>query len=232
MSYYAYVSLQSSPPVAFAVPTGNFGNIFAGLAVREMGLPIDRFVLATNENDILARFFQTGVYRRGEVRYTLSPSMDIQVASNLERFIHLRCGGDAARVRTFLADFQRTGEADLPGLPDPSIASVAVDNAETEATIRSVHERHGYVVDPHTAVGIAAARRIADSARPICMAAAHPAKFPDAVRAATGTAVRHPCLDALDAATERRTVLPPREDAVRAYVEGACAAGATGSVAR
>ncbi len=219
MSYYAYVALRADSPVTFAVPTGNFGNIFAGLAVREMGLPIDRFVLATNENDILARFFQTGVYRRGAVRYTLSPSMDIQVASNLERFIHLRCGGDAERVKRFLADFQRTGEATLGGLPDASIAALAVDNAWTKATIRSIHERHGYVVDPHTAVGIAAARRMPDCPRPICMAAAHPAKFPDAVEAATGTAVRHPRLDALRGAPERRTVLPPNDDAVRAHVE-------------
>ena len=86
MSYYAYASVQSPQPPTFAVPTGNFGNIFAGLAARQMGLPVERFVLATNDNDILARFFQTGVYRRGPVHHTISPSMDIQIASNFERF--------------------------------------------------------------------------------------------------------------------------------------------------
>lgn len=226
MSYYVHAALRADGPATFSVPTGNFGNIFAGLAVREMGVPISRFVLATNDNDILARFFQTGRYRRGPVRYTVSPSMDIQVASNFERFLHLRFGGDAERVRAFMAEFARHGEASLnDGAPiDPGIVAVAVGTAETVATIRDVHRRHGYVVDPHTAVGIAGARKMSrGEGPPICMAAAHPAKFPESVRKALGPAAgadvaQHSALDRLDAASARRTVLPADREAVMAYV--------------
>ena len=153
MSYYVYAGLRCDGPVVFSVPTGNFGNIFAGIAVRAMGLPIERFVLATNDNDILAQFFQTGVYRRGAVRRTISPSMDIQVASNFERFVYLRFGRDAERVRAFMADFARHDEASLDdGMPvDEGIVSAAVDTRQTVATIRDVHAHHGYVADPHTA---------------------------------------------------------------------------------
>ena len=221
MSYYVYACLQSDGPTTFAVPTGNFGNIFAGIAVREMGVPIDRFVLATNENDILARFFRTGVYRRGPVRYTLSPSMDIQIASNFERFLYLRFGRDTDRVKSFMATFAETGEASLnDGIPDPGIMPVAVDNAATKATIRDVYQRTGYIVDPHTAVGIAAARAAANGAVPICLAAAHPAKFPESVDEVIGKPLaRHPTLDALDASKARRTVLPPDLDTVIRYVQ-------------
>ena len=223
MCYYVYAALRTSGPVAFAVPTGNFGNIFAGIAVREMGVPISRFVLATNDNDILARFFRTGVYRRGAVHRTLSPSMDIQVASNFERFLHLRFDRDPERVRAFMADFARDGVASLDdGKPmDEGIAAVAVDTRETLATMRRVYDRHGYLVDPHTAVGIAGAHRQRPAATTICMAAAHPAKFPEAVREAIGDDVagaRHPALDRLDAARARRTVLPADLDAVREHV--------------
>ena len=234
MAYYVYASLQSTAPPLVAVPTGNFGNIFAGIAVREMGAPLDRFVLATNCNDILARFFQTGVYQRGTVRHTISPSMDIQVASNFERFLHLRLGGDSARVRAFMARFAETGEACLG--PDATaggrIAGIAIDEEETKATIRDVHRRFGYVADPHTAVGIAAARRALSSGgaaaggtSPICVATAHPAKFPDAVGDAIGAehAPRHAALDRLahgaeGAAPSRRAVLPASREAVAEYL--------------
>ena len=220
MSYYVYAALKSTEPPTFVVPTGNFGNIFAGLAVSEMGVSINRFVLATNENDILARFFQTGVYRRGPVRYTLSPSMDIQIASNFERFLYVRFRRDAERVRAFMADFAATGEASLgDGVPDERITAVAIDDAVTSRTIRDVYERDGYVVDPHTAVGIAAARHASNGAVPFCMAAAHPAKFPESVDAAIGKpTARHPTLDALGTARERRTVLPADKDAVADFV--------------
>ena len=172
MSYYVHVCLRSEGPAVFAVPTGNFGNIFAAIAVREMGVPIKRFVLATNENDILARFFQTGVYRRGQVHRTISPSMDIQVASNLERFLWLRFDRNPARVKRFMADFAKSGEASLgDGRPtDKGVDALAVDVSDTKAAMRDIHERYGYVADPHSAVGIEAARRAsrtADGTRPV-----------------------------------------------------------------
>ena len=228
MSYYIHTALRAGAAgdgAVFSVPTGNFGNIFAGIAVRAMGVPVHRFILATNENDILARFFRGGVYRRGQVRRTVSPSMDIQVASNFERFLYLRFGGDAARVRRFMADFAADGEAALDdGKPvDGGIVSAAVGTEETLATMRDVFAKHRRVVDPHTAVSIAAARRMADAegyTNPVCMAAAHPAKFPETVREALGDGehARHPTLDALRDMPTRRTVLPASHDAVMEYV--------------
>ena len=228
MSYYVHACLRSDGPAVFAVPTGNFGNIFAAIAVREMGVPIERFVLATNENDILARFFQTGVYRRGQVRQTISPSMDIQVASNLERFLWLRFGRDTERVKAFMAEFANTGEASIDdGKPvDRNVEAVAVDVTNTKAAMRDIHRRYGYVADPHSAIGIEAARNAVSKTpgktRPVCIGAAHPAKFPDAVVDAIGPcaaeAARHPALDRLDPATARRTVLPADPRAVKDYV--------------
>ena len=225
MSYYVYALLQVGGRAAFAVPTGNFGNIFSAMMVREMGVPIEKLVLATNENDILARFFQTGVYRRGPVRQTISPSMDIQVASNFERFLHWRLGRDPKRVTAFMRRFREAGEASLPDgqAADAGVVPVAVDTGQTLATIADVHQRHGYVVDPHTAVAVAAGRRLRQSSAPlICLAAAHPAKFPEAVAQALGDAVevRHPALDRLAASSSRRSELPVDLDAVKAYVGG------------
>ena len=228
MSYYVHVCLRTEGPAVFAVPTGNFGNIFAAFVVRGMGVPVGRFVLATNQNDILARFFKTGVYRRGEVHQTISPSMDIQVASNLERFLWLRFGRDSERVNRFMAEFSKSGEASVAdGRPvDESVDAVAVDETDTKTAMRDIHRRYGYVADPHSAVGIEAARRAASSApngtTPVCIATAHPAKFPDAVIEAIGReardAARHPRLDCLDAATARRTVLPADTEAVKNYI--------------
>ena len=228
MSYYVHVCLRAEEPAVFAVPTGNFGNIFAAIAVREMGVPVGRFVLATNENDILARFFRTGVYRRGVVHRTISPSMDIQVSSNLERFLWLRFDRDPERVKRFMAEFLKSGEAAIDdGKPvDAHVDGMAVNIADTKATMRDIHERYGYVPDPHTAVGIEAARLAASTSAngttPVCIATAHPAKFPEAVVEAIGPqareAVRHRSLDSLDAASARRTVLPADREAVMAYI--------------
>ena len=224
MAYYVHASLQSESPPMIAVPTGNFGNIFAGIAVWRMGVPIEQLVLATNDNDILVRLFQTGIYQRGPVSHTISPSMDIQVASNFERFLYLCYHGDAARVRTFMAQFAETDKARLEMRVDGGIVAIAIDEEETYAIIRDTHHRLGYVVDPHTAVGIAAARQ-ADSTKmdssdpPICIATAHPAKFPEAVRKATGGHVpRHPTLDGLDPSAARRTMLPANQETVAEYV--------------
>ncbi len=223
--YYVYATLALDDGgrrrVSFSVPTGNFGDIFAGYLALQMGLPIDRLICATNENDILAVFFNTGVYRRGRVHHTISPSMDIQVASNFERFLFLRMDRDSARLRAFMDLFSRTGEAGLTqGIPlDGHIVATAVTKAETLATIRDVYRRSGYVIDPHTAVGIAAAARVSVDSPVVCLATAHPAKFPESVDAAIGKPVaRHPSLDALRGAPARRTVLPASIDAVKDFI--------------
>ena len=187
--YYAYASLQLPGPVSFCVPTGNFGNIFAGYLARRMGFPIHRLILATNENDILSVFFRTGLYRRGRVHFTISPSMDIQVASNLERFLYYHLDENAAALQSFMDDFDRTGEARLPPPGDEVFLSTAVDTPNTMAAIRQVYRQTGYVADPHTAVGLAATRRIDLPGTIACLATAHPAKFPQAVDEAVGKQV-------------------------------------------
>ena len=223
--YYVYATLAldegGRKRVSFSVPTGNFGDIFAGYLALKMGLPIDRLICATNENDILSVFFNTGVYRRGRVHQTISPSMDIQVASNFERFLYLRMGRDSARLCAFMDSFAKYGEAKLEGaVPvDPNIVATAVDTRETMQTIADVYKRGGYVADPHTAVGIAASKRFRVEGPMVCLATAHPAKFPESVDSAIGKPLaRHPRLDLLEGAQTRRTVLPARVDAVRAFV--------------
>ena len=217
--YYAYASLQLPAPVSFCVPTGNFGNIFAGYLARRMGFPIHRLVLATNENDILSVFFRTGLYRRGQVHFTVSPSMDIQVASNLERFLYYHLGEDSTALLGFMEAFDRTGEARLAPPGDDVFLATAVDTPNTMAAIRQVYRETGYVADPHTAVGLAAARRIELPGTVACLATAHPAKFPEAVDEAIGQPVaRHPALESLKNRPSRRTAIPANIDAVKGLI--------------
>ena len=218
--YYAYASLQLPAPVSFCVPTGNFGNIFAGYLAKRMGFPIHRLILATNENDILSVFFRTGLYRRGQVQFTISPSMDIQVASNLERFLYYHLDEDPAALLAFMGAFDRTGEARLAPPGNEVFLATAVDTHNTMAAIRQVYRETGYVADPHTAVGLAAARRIDVDGTVACLATAHPAKFPKAVDEAVGQPIaRHPALDALMDKPSRRIVLPARIGAVKQLIE-------------
>jgi threonine synthase len=223
--YYVYAALAldegGRTRVSFSVPTGNFGDILAGYLALKMGLPIDRLICATNDNDILSVFFNTGVYRRGRVHQTISPSMDIQVASNFERFLFLRMDRDSDRLCAFMDSFGVSGEATLSvAAPlDDHIVATAVDTAETLATIAEVYRRCDYIVDPHTAVGIAAAKRFRTDGPMVCLATAHPAKFPESVDAAIGKPLaRHPLLDGLERAPSRRTVLPARPADVKAFV--------------
>ena len=218
--YYFRTALHFERPVTFSVPTGNFGDILAGYLARKMGAPIDKLILATNSNDILARFFATGVYSLGPVSRTISPSMDIQVASNFERFLYYRLGSPEA-LETFMTDFSTTGSARVEdgGPMDEAILPAAVSEGETVATIGDVYGREGYLLDPHTAVGVAAARRFQPSGPVVCLATAHPAKFPESVNAAVGRdAAHHPALDGLADLPERKTVLRPDVDAVKEFI--------------
>ncbi len=209
--------------VRVCVPTGNFGNVLAGWYARRMGAPVSQLILATNANDILARFFNTGLYALGNVHQTLSPSMDIQVASNFERYLYYRVGCDCRRLNALMAEFSRTGSLQVAperGGGPPEFLAGAGSEADTLATIREYHERHGYLLDPHTAVGVAVAERVAPPDQPVvCLATAHPAKFPTAIQQAVGRDVaRHPAIDALADLETRCTVLPNDEQAVREFI--------------
>lgn len=220
--YYAFAALKYDEPVTFSVPTGNFGNILSGILAKRMGVPIRRLVLGSNENDILTRFFASGEYRRGVVHQTLSPSMDIQVASNLERFIFLYLNGDAQRLTDFMERFTKNRHATLDqnGHVDATIHAERVNTEETLATIAQTWQRYGYLVDPHTAVGVAAANRVKDEGPIVSLATAHPAKFPQAVRQAVDKLLpSHPQLDALDEKDAKKVTLPADQSKVRAYLE-------------
>jgi threonine synthase len=183
--------------VAFSVPTGNFGNVFAGYGAQRMGTPISQFVVASNRNDILTQFLTTGTMTIGEVHPTSSPSMDIQVSSNLERLLFEIHGRDGAAIAELMARFRSEGTVSVDGgrldlLADHWSAS-RVDDERTAATIATVYAERGILLDPHTAVGLAAAFEVrADPSVPmVVLGTAHPAKFPAAVEAASGV---HPQL--------------------------------------
>lgn len=179
-------------PVSFVVPTGNFGDIFAGHAARMMGLPIERLVIATNENDILARALESGRYETRGVVATTSPSMDIQVSSNFERLLFEASGRDAARVRQWMEGLSQSGaftidEATLDDIRAGFEAGRS-DRQDTADMIAVLLARSGYLLDPHTATAMHVARqRKADAAPTVVLGTAHPAKFPEAVREACGT---------------------------------------------
>lgn len=199
--YYFYAWLRvtedTAEPVHFSVPTGNFGDIFAGYVAKRMGLPIGKLLLATNENNILTRFINEGDYSLGDVVPTVSPSMDIQIASNFERYLyHLFCDS-SDRVKKAFVDLKERGR--ILFTPDEMIqvradfCSTSVNQSATLDSIRNFHEATGYLLDPHTAVGVKAALDIlpVDSAR-VCLATAHPAKFSETVERALGKAVPAP----------------------------------------
>ncbi len=193
--YYFTAALQLGAPkakVAFSVPTGNFGDIFAGYVAARMGLPIEQLMIATNVNDILARTLASGRYQTGKVVATSSPSMDIQVSSNFERLLFEVADRDGAIVEGYMQALRDEGGFDLAPAHLAQIrqmfAAERVDQQQTADTIAAVHDRLGMILDPHTAVGLAAAEKMdlpKDVAR-VTLATAHPAKFPDAVQAACG----------------------------------------------
>jgi len=225
--YYFTAAVALGAPArktGFCVPTGNFGDAFAGYVAMKMGLPIERMVVATNSNDIVARAFSTGRYARGEVVATQSPAMDIQIASNFERLYFEAVGRDAAETARAFETFARTGAIDLPSQAFAQFGGLfrgeAVDEAETARTIRTTLEETGEVIDPHTAVGVAAAKRVERGSAPlVVLSTAHPAKFPEAVEAATGREpALHPRARGLFDREEKIDRLPADIDAVKAYV--------------
>ena len=217
---YYVAAAAACGPCEVAVPTGNFGNILAGWIARRSGAPIEGLVIGSNRNDILTRWAQTGSLVSEEVVSTLSPSMDIQVSSNHERLLFELLGRDGAATAELMGRFRALGSVEGPR--DPVFAAASLDDDATLAVIAGLHRRTGYLADPHTAVGIGAAeaRRRRPDLPMVCLATAHPAKFPDAVERATGTRPALPDgLAGLFERPERYDVLPADVAAVRRYVE-------------
>jgi threonine synthase len=180
-----------------------------------MGVPIQGFKVATNQNDILHRFFTTGEYRTGEVHASLAPSMDIQVASNFERFLYYALGREPAKVREVMAQLTTIGAYRFENLAQSTFNSSRASDADITGIIRRVHERHGYIVDPHTACAF---QELNPARVSVVLATAHPAKFPDAIRAAIGEAPTHPTLEALKSRPIVKHRLPAEAAAIRQFL--------------
>ncbi|MGJ8651944.1 MAG: threonine synthase [Opitutaceae bacterium] len=203
--------------VTFVVPTGNFGNVLAGWLVQRMGVPIKGFRVATNQNDILHRLFQTGTYTLDDVAPSLAPSMDIQVASNFERFLYYSEGCDAAKVREIMKTFKGTGEYIFEDFKAEGFSSSRTDDAEIAKIIERVYQEHSYVVDPHTACGFAPAE--GGGAGPeIVLSTAHPAKFPDTIVDAVGVDSTHPSLETLKLREVVKYSVEPTPEAIKAFM--------------
>jgi threonine synthase len=239
--YYVTAAVALGAPhrkVAFTVPTGNFGDVFAGYAARRMGLPIERLVVATNINDILARTLETGTYDVRDVVATASPSMDIQVSSNFERLMFEAYGRDARPVRAAMGSLAQSRRFALQPAALAEIrrtfAADRADEAATAAQIRTSLKEAGYLADPHTAVALAVAdKERGDPSVPmVVLSTAHPAKFPDAVAKACGVTPKLPdWLGDLMTRPENVTVLPADQGAVERFVLSHSRAARAGAAA-
>lgn len=221
--FYAWARVSdgdTSHKQVFSVPTGNFGDIFAGYVAARMGLPVERLILATNRNDILSRFVNTGVYRAREVHHTVSPSMDIQISSNFERYLYYLMDEQPGRVRALMEQMKSKGELSVSETQRAQVASLfhaeAVSEEQTLQQIATTYRQEGYILDPHTAVGVKAASGFPGA---VCLATAHPAKFGDAVKQAIGSeAPPPPSLRGLLEKETRCQLLAADTDAVKHFM--------------
>lgn len=200
--------------ITFVVPTGNFGNVLAGWLVQRMGVPIKGFRVAVNQNDILHRLFQSGRYELEAVAPSVAPSMDIQVASNFERFIYYAEGRDAAKVREIIRTFKSTGKYVFEHFDRESFSSSRSDDAQIAGIIKTVYAKYGYVVDPHTACGFTGASK----GKEIVLATAHPAKFPDTISGAIGQEPTHHSLETLKEREIVKHSVEPTPEAIKAFM--------------
>jgi threonine synthase len=227
---YFAATTKDSEQVSFAVPSGNFGNVYAGFVARQMGLPIKHLIVATNENTVLDEFFRTGRYRiRRKVKQTSSPSMDISKASNFERYVFDLVGRDGARVKELWRRLDQDGEYDLAHsayfrqVPQTGFVSGRSTHADRMKTIQTVFSRFGVVIDPHTADGVKVGLEHREPLVPlICLETALPAKFGETIRAALGREPERPAEFAgLEKLPQRFKVLANDAGALKRYIESA-----------
>lgn len=220
--YYIYsfwkLPESSREKVEFVVPTGNFGNVLAGWMVQQMGLPIRSFRVATNQNDILHRLFSSGNYQESSVEPSLAPSMDIQVASNFERFLYYAEDSNAERVREIMRSFKDTGEYQFSDFDRSSFSSSRTDDQEIETIIKAVYEKYGYIADPHTACGMT--NVLGGHMSPqVVLATAHPAKFPDTIEKCLGLVPKHSSLEVLKTRDVVKHKIASTKGAVESFIK-------------
>jgi threonine synthase len=226
--YWSYLRLtdrKKFKEVHFSVPTGNFGDILAGFYSKQMGLPVGKLIVATNENDILHRFFTKGEYHREQIAKSISPSMDICVSSNFERYLFHLAGNDAAKLASWMKDFEATHTLTITGAllrqAQQDFDSARADTNMTLQTIKEYSDKYDYILCPHSAVGVNAIHQLSlVSEATVCLATAHWAKFPVAVSRAVDSLPPPPFeLAALDKLPTRRTELPNDLEEVQGFVE-------------
>ncbi|NLT70141.1 MAG: threonine synthase [Verrucomicrobiaceae bacterium] len=218
--YYIHAYTQLPPDnrddVNFVVPTGNFGNIFAGWMVHQMGLPVDQFIVATNQNDILYRLFNTGEYHPDVVQPSHAPSMDIQVASNFERFLYYHNEKNAKATLALMEQFKKDGSLTIPNFNSSNFSATRSTDEDILANIRRVKEDYDYVIDPHTACGF---QDLNPDKTHVVLATAHPAKFPEIIKKAIGETPTEPSLEALKKKKQVTYPLEASAAAVRRFLE-------------
>jgi len=225
-TYFA-LTKNDNEQVSFAIPSGNFGNVCAGHIARQMGLPIRKLIVATNENDVLDEFFKTGIYRpRAETLHTSSPSMDITKASNFERFVYDLVGRDPQVLSNLWRQLETTGHFDLSQTPyfarvqEFGLASGSSNHAHRIATIRNVYRQYAVVIDPHTADGLKAGLEHCEAGVPlVCLETALPAKFEETIREALGLDPERPAgYQNIESLPQRFDTLPPQVAQLKAYI--------------
>ncbi len=206
---------ENREKTVFVVPTGNFGNVFAGWLLAKMGVPMGGFRVATNQNDVLHRLFRTGEYVLGSVEPSYAPSMDIQVASNIERFLYYFLDADSEKVREVMTLFRENGSYRFETFADHGFTSSSVTDTEIPRIIREIHSRYGYLVDPHTACAF----KDLDANRPhLVLATAHPAKFPDVFTEAGLPEPTSPTLEDLKERDVVKYAVEPTKEAIQAFI--------------
>ncbi len=224
-AYFRVCEKENSQVVRFSVPTGNFGDIFAGYLVRKMlgEDKIERLILATNENDILCRFVNYGDYSVRRVKPTISPSMDIQVASNFERYLYYFYNENPKKTKETMEKFAKEkalkfNEEEIKKIK-ADFFSASINEEDTLRTIREFYDKTGYILDPHTAVGVRAGLKFKDKIPLICLATAHPAKFPETVNKALGFAIKLPQeIEKLYKLPQKFEILPANTEAVKEFI--------------
>ena len=222
--FFCYFKIiKSNERINFSVPTGNFGDIYAGYVAKKMGLPINKLIIATNKNDILKRVVETGCYKPSEVKHTISPSMDIQVASNFERLIFDIVACDSKKTLKLMNDLNESGEfklakEELQKIRD-SFLSESLSEEMTKSVISEMYKNYGALVDPHTAVGIGVTKKISPEENTVILSTAHPSKFPDVVMEATGIKPELPeNLKSILVKKEKYDRLPKDFEKVKKYI--------------
>ena len=221
--FYSYFKLSTKDKINFSVPTGNFGDVYAGYLAQKMGLPINKLIVSTNENDILQRVINTGEYKPMKVKSSISPSMDIQVASNFERLIFDALKGNDKEVVSLMEELKKNGSFKLKkealDYIQKSFRAVKVDDAETSETIEKIFKKYNFIVDPHTAIAIKAFEKNDDKTDTICLATAHPYKFVETVEKIIDIKMEIPIQGSFLGPEEKFEILENNIDIIKKYIE-------------